>query len=143
MTSWGCVLVVVAVLGTALGVTPSANAAEAGSWAVTLPRGPLLTTPGRDERTKPLRPPTSQLVGNGRITRVSWRYAMQETHALRAWLCHPRGCVELATRRGATQALEGLSAEGPFVLRFRCTASASAAGSGVRIEDLQLIVNYH
>ncbi|MCI0508801.1 flagellar protein FlhE [Chromohalobacter marismortui] len=143
MGVWRCVLIVVAALGVASGVVSSAHAADAGSWAVSLPRGPLLTTPGRDERTQPLHPPAADLVGDGRITRVSWRYAMQEPHAVRAWLCHPRRCIELATQRGGTRALEGLSAAGPFVLRFRRAISIGVAGPSVRIEDLQLIVNYH
>lgn len=129
-------------IGATLSMTPFAQAVEAGSWAVTLPRGPLLTTPGRDERTAPLRPPESHSVGDGRITRVSWRYTTKEPSDVRAWLCHPRRCVEMATRRGGTQVLQGLSAAGPFVLRFRRATSGKASHSVVRIEDLQLIVNY-
>ncbi|WP_280562123.1 MULTISPECIES: flagellar protein FlhE [unclassified Chromohalobacter] len=142
MKSLGCVMALLVAIGAALSMTPFAQAVEAGSWAVTLPRGPLLTTPGRDERTSPLRPPESHTVGDGRITRVSWRYTTQEPSDVRAWLCHPRRCVEMATRRGGTQALEGLSARGPFVLCFRRATSGKASHTGVRIEDLQLIVNY-
>ncbi|MCT8469837.1 flagellar protein FlhE [Chromohalobacter canadensis] len=142
MKSLGCVLALLAALGATLSMAPFAHAVEAGSWAVTLPRGPLLTTPGRDERTAPLRPPASHTVDDGRITRVSWRYATKEPSDVRAWLCHPRRCVEMATRRGGTQALEGLSAEGPFVLRFRRATSRNAPRASVHIEDLQLIVNY-
>nr|WP_281506025.1 flagellar protein FlhE [Chromohalobacter nigrandesensis] len=138
----GCVMALLAALGATLSMTPFAHAVEAGSWAVTLPRGPLLTTPGRDERTAPLEPPRSHAVGDGRITRVSWRYTTKGPGEVRAWLCHPHRCVEMATRRGGTQALEDLSAEGPFVLRFRRADSRSAPRGDVRIEDLQLIVNY-
>lgn len=142
MKSLGCVLALWAALGATLSMAPFAKAVEAGSWAVTLPRGPLLTTPGRDERTAPLRPPEAHTVGDGHITRVSWRYVTKRPSDVRAWLCHPRRCVEMATRRGGTRELQGLSAQGPFVLRFRRAASRDTARAGVRIEDLQLIVNY-
>ncbi|ABE59363.1 hypothetical protein Csal_2012 [Chromohalobacter israelensis DSM 3043] len=117
-----------------------ALAAEAGSWAVTLPRGPLLTTPGRSESTAELRSPAPRNVAGGRITRVSWRYEVSDDrHAVRAWLCHPRRCVALASGRGGTRRFEGLPADMPFVLRFRRDETAS---SSIRIGRVQLIVNY-
>lgn len=122
-----------------LNVAP-AMAAEAGSWAVTLPRGPLLTTPGRVASTPVLHAPAAESVDGERIRRVSWRYEVSDGHqAVRAWLCHPRGCVALASTRGGTRQLEGLPAAGPFVLRFRRDDTASAT---IQVGRVQLIVNY-
>ncbi|GAA5175082.1 flagellar protein FlhE [Modicisalibacter zincidurans] len=116
------------------------SAGAAGSWVGDAP-SVRLYTPGREVVSQPFLPPGTPM--SAEITSVSWRFTPPPGSArLETRLCHPQRCLWLATPRGQSRALAGLAATGPFVMRFRLPESARPSAP-LRIEGLQLIVNYH
>ncbi len=115
-------------------------AGAAGSWVDEAPSVRLFTA-GRAVAAQPFEPPAA--LPSAEITSVSWRFAPPPgTPRLEAWLCHPQRCLRLRSSRGQSGSLAGLNATGPFVVRFRLPETARPPAP-LRVEGLQLIVNYH
>ncbi|MDW5375665.1 flagellar protein FlhE [Halomonas sp. HP20-15] len=126
-------------LGIASAFAPVARAGAAGSWVGEAPSVRLFT-PGREVASQPIQAPAAP--ADGEITSISWRFTSPPgTARLEARLCHPQRCLRLITPRGQSEALAGLTASGPFVVRFRLPESARSSAP-LRVEGLQLIVNY-
>ncbi|WP_136064738.1 flagellar protein FlhE [Modicisalibacter radicis] len=114
-------------------------AGAAGSWVDEAPSVRLFT-PGREVVSQPFKPPAP--LASGEVTSISWRFEPPPgAPRLEARLCHPQRCQRLLAPRGKSDFLAGLSAAGPFVLRFRLP-EATRPSAPLRVEGLQLIVNY-
>lgn len=108
----------------------------AGSWVASHP-GPRVAMVDATTRSQPLSPPKG-LIGEGRITRVSWRFELPAATSVTARLCHPRRCISLERPQGSTDALAGLDAEVPLTFHFRL----ARPGPAIQTRGLQVIVNY-
>ncbi|WP_254797418.1 flagellar protein FlhE [Geopseudomonas aromaticivorans] len=125
----------VALLGGLPAVQAAAAEGASGSWQG---RAPALLVARSDRATcaQPLTPPV--LARGRQLASLHWQFSSPPDAPLLAWLCHPQHCTALSGNRGRTRALAGLDAGQPLQLCFRLPA----AGPGLRLADLQLLVEY-
>nr|WP_241262847.1 flagellar protein FlhE [Parahaliea mediterranea] len=112
--------------------------AAAGSWSGELP-GLRIAAPDRLYWSDPVSAPDSAPVDGGRVSRVSWRFELPPGRGIEAWLCGGERCVALQRQRGASTALAGAPAGGPFRFRFALPAGERRALS---VRGLRLGVDY-
>ncbi|GAA3905166.1 hypothetical protein GCM10022228_14230 [Halomonas cibimaris] len=116
---------------------PAAAIAATGSWVAAVPATTVAMS-DRSTATRRVAPPAAAHADGRAIERVQWRFATPPGKSVDAWLCHPRGCVALAGRRGATRAFAGYRAGAPLYFRFRLPPGQPP----FQIEGMQLIVSF-
>lgn len=118
-------------------LTLATTVLASGSWVGQA--GPVRALmPDRGMASSPMVAPLA--VTAGVIHEVRWRYRVPPGGgAVIGWLCHPDGCVPLASGVGISRSLSGLPATTPLHFRFVLVTGQRAA---VQVSDLQIIVNY-